>query len=153
MAASRGSAVAPRAGAKLFFYGTLLDPDIQKRVIGRVLTEAALLPATLAGFRRVRAAGKWFPILVPGLNLDRVAGAVALGLSAAEIARIVAYENDGYALKRVTARLAGGKAARALVFLPIKGAGNSLKPTAEPWDLAQWQEREKPRVLRLGLWP
>lgn len=153
MAASRGRAVKPRPGARLFFYGTLLDADIQRRVIGRVLAGAAFLSATLAGFRRVRAAGKWFPILVPGVASDAVTGAVAEGLTAREIARIVAYENDGYAMKRVTARLADGKAVRALVFLPMKGAGNSLKPTAEPWDLADWQAREKPRVLRLGLWP
>jgi hypothetical protein len=139
-----------RPGARLFFYGTLLDPDIQRRVIGRVL---ALRPATLAGFRRVRAAGKWFPILVPGLAGDRVAGALAQGLTAREIARIVAYENDGYALKPVTVELAAGARARALVFLPGSGGSNALKPTAEPWDLAEWQRSVKPRVLRLGLWP
>ncbi|MGQ0676623.1 MAG: gamma-glutamylcyclotransferase family protein [Rhodospirillales bacterium] len=150
MAGTRGRAVKPRAGARLFFYGTLLDADIQKRVTGRVL---ALSPAALPGYRRVRAAGKWFPILVPGLGADRVAGAVAERLSAAELARIVAYENDGYALKRVTVLLAGGEPARALAFLPIKGAGHSLKPTSDPWELADWQAREKPRVLRLGLWP
>lgn len=153
MASARGRAVKPRSGALLFFYGTLLDPDIQRRVIGRVLARPALATATLAGFRRVRAAGKWFPILVPGLSADRVDGAVAAGLTAREIARIVRYENDGYAMKPVTVVLADGAKKRALVFLPGRGSANQLKPTAEPWDLPTWQAREKPRVLRLGLWP
>jgi len=153
MTAARGRAVRPRPGARLFFYGTLLDPDIQVRVIGRVLTGPALEPATLRGFRRVRARGKWFPILVPGLARDRVGGAVALGLTAREIARIVAYENDGYALKPVTVALDAGRRARALVFLPGKGGSRALEATAEPWDLARWQKAEKPRVLRLGLLP
>ena len=153
MAGTRGRAVKPRPGALLFFYGTLLDADIQRRVIGRVLSPAALAPATLVGFRRVRAAGKWFPILVPGQAGDSVTGAIAEGLTAREIARIVTYENDGYAMKPVTVALAGGEKKRALVFLPGKGGANQLKPTAEPWDLLDWQAREKPRVLRLGLWP
>jgi hypothetical protein len=148
--AARGRAAGPGPGARLFFYGTLLDPDIQKRVIGRAVD---LRPAALQGFRRVRAAGKWFPILVPGLARDRVAGAVADGLSAREIARIVAYENDGYALKPVTVELEGAGRARALVFLPAGGGTQALRPTAEPWDLARWQAREKPRVMRLKLWP
>lgn len=153
MTAARGRAVRPRPGARLFFYGTLLDPDIQRRVIGRELAGGALVPASLRGFRRVRAAGKWFPLLVPGLRTDRVEGGLALDLTAREIARIVAYENDGYALKRMTVELRGGKRARALVFVPGRGGSRALKPTAEPWDLAEWQKSVKPRVLRLGLWP
>ncbi len=151
--ASRLRAATPRPGVVLFFYGTLLDPDIQKRVIGRVLAGAALIPATLGGFRRVRAAGKWFPILVPGLAGDSVAGAVARGLTAREIARIVRYENDGYVLKPVSVALVDGGKKRALVFLPGGAGAGALKPTAEPWNLADWQAQEKPRVLRLGLWP
>jgi hypothetical protein len=77
----------------LFFYGTLLDPDIQRRVVGRALTGAAFVPASLQGFRRVRAAGQWFPILVPGLRSDLVEGGLATDLDGREIARIVAYES------------------------------------------------------------
>lgn len=147
MSADGSRAPAPRS--RLFFYGTLLDPDIQSRVIGRVLGAGDLRPATLAGFRRVRAAGKWFPMLVPGLAAETVAGALALGLSGPELKRIIAYEGGGYELKRVTVRLGSGASSRALIFLP--GAG--LRPTAESWDLADWQAKVKPRVLRLGLMP
>jgi hypothetical protein len=136
----------PRLGpsARFFFYGTLLDPDIQRRVIGRALGADALAPATLSGYRRVRAAGQWFPILVPGLAADTVDGALASGFNPDEIARLIAYEGPSYGLQRVSLRLAGGATGRGLVFLPKSG----LKPSNEPWDLARWQREEKPRVLR-----
>ena len=140
---------APAARARLFFYGTLLDPDIRRKVIGRVLPPGQLRPATLAGFRRVRAAGKWFPMLAPGLAGDTVAGVLALGLTGPELKRVVAYEGDGYGLKRVTVRLGDGTTARARVFVPLAAGG--LKPSTEAWDLLDWQRRVKPRVLRLGL--
>ena len=137
------AAYGPRS--RFFFYGTLLDDDIRRGVIGR---DVALSPASLAGFRRVRAAGKWYPILVPGLARDQVMGALAERLTRAEIARLIAYEDAGYRLTQAKVTLADGAAAKALVFLPFR----ALKATAEPWDLASWQEREKPRVMRLRLW-
>ena len=142
-------ALAPRA--RLFFYGTLLDADIQRKIIGRVLTADSLRPATLAGFRRVRASGEWFPMLVPGLAADTVDGALALDLTGPELKRVVTYEGDGYGLKRVTVRLGDGTPARAQVFVPLAAGG--LKPSAQAWDLLDWQRRVKPRVLRLGLLP
>ena len=135
------------ARAGMFFYGTLLDPDIQRRVIGRALPARWFVPATLAGFRRVRVAGRWFPVLVPGLAHDRVAGGLALGLGAAERARILAYEGPLYSLVAVTVELADGRRKCASVFLPRSG----IMPTAEPWDLARFQREDKPRVLRSGL--
>ncbi|MCK6452815.1 MAG: gamma-glutamylcyclotransferase [Alphaproteobacteria bacterium] len=131
--------------SRFFFYGTLLDPDIARRVVGRDVT---LEPAWLSGYRRVRAAGKWYPILVPGTPDDTVEGAVAGRLTRSEIARLVAYEGANYRLWPIGVVLAGGASARALVFRPRR----SLKATGEPWDLASWQEREKPRVMRLALW-
>lgn len=130
---------------RFFFYGTLLDPDIVQRVIGRGV---ALEPARLSGYRRVRAAGKWYPILVPATADDTVEGAVAERLTRPEIGRLVAYEGANYRLWPISVVLADGASARALVFRPRR----SLKATGEPWDLASWQEREKPRVMRLALW-
>ncbi len=130
---------------KFFFYGTLLDADVRRIVVGRAVPDAAVTPAMLAGYRRVRVVGKWFPMLVPGLAGDTVDGVLAAGFGHAEIARLVAYEGPHYALERVALRLAGGKAATGLVFLARAGA---LKPSNEPWELEPWQRAEKPRVLR-----
>lgn len=128
---------------KFFFYGTLLDADIRKRVVGRAVDDA--VPATIAGHRRVRVAGKWFPMLVPGRAADTVEGIIATGLSRAEIDRLIAYEGDGYGLEPVTLRLADGRPVRGVVFRPRTAA---LKPSNEAWDLATFQREEKPRVLR-----
>jgi len=134
--------------ARFFFYGTLLDPDIRVRVLGRALGPDRLEPASVAGFRRVRAVGKWYPILVPGLAGDVVDGAVASKLTRGEIAALIAYEGEGYDLVPVTARLtASGAAVSALVFLP---AGGLLRPSNQPWELERWQREDKPRVMRRG---
>jgi hypothetical protein len=135
----------PGPRSRFFFYGTLLDDDIRRGVIGR---DVPIEPAALAGYRRVRAAGKWYPILVPGPAGERVDGGLAQGLTRAEIDRLVAYEGAGYRLSPTSVILPGGGSMNALVFLPL----GSLNASAEPWDLATWQEREKPRVMRLGLW-
>ncbi|MCC7049893.1 MAG: gamma-glutamylcyclotransferase [Alphaproteobacteria bacterium] len=128
-----------------FFYGTLLDADIRHRVIGRPVGDETLTPASLAGYRRVRVTGKWFPMLVPGQVGDVVDGAIASGFGSAEVARLVAYEGADYGLDAVTLRLADGASARGLVFVPRPGA---LKPSNEAWNLAAWQRDEKPRVMR-----
>ncbi|MCC6469738.1 MAG: gamma-glutamylcyclotransferase [Alphaproteobacteria bacterium] len=128
-----------------FFYGTLLDADIRQRVIGRPVGDETLTPATLAGFRRVRVTGKWFPMLVPGEAGDAVAGVIATGLSSQEAARLVAYEGADYGLEPVTLRLADGRTVQGQVFVPRAG---TLKPSGEPWDLAAFQRDDKPRVLR-----
>ena len=135
-------------GTRFFFYGTLLDRDLQEAVIGRAVVEGALVAASIAGFRRVRAAGQTYPILVPGLAKDRVDGAIAQGFTRAEIDRLIAYEGDGYALTTLPALLAAGGTTTVQVFLPVAGA---LKASNEPWDFARWQREDKPRTLRRGL--
>lgn len=131
-----------------FFYGTLLDADLQAAVIGRAVREDALVPASIAGYRRVRAAGQTYPMLVPGRAVDRVDGAVASGFTRQEIDRLVAYEGDGYVLTALPAQLAGGGAATVQVFVPVAGA---LKASDEPWDLDRWRREDKPRTLARGL--
>ncbi len=133
---------------RFFFYGTLLDRDLQEAVIGRTVPEGALTSASIAGFRRVRAMGKTYPILVPGLARDRVDGAIASGFTYREIERLVAYEGEGYALTTLPALLADGGTMTVQVFLPVAG---SLKASNEPWDLASWQREHKPRTLARGL--
>jgi len=133
---------------RFFFYGTLLDADLQAAVIGRAVSSDALVPASISGFRRVRAAGQTYPMLVPGLATDRVDGAVASGFARQEIERLIAYEGEGYVLTTLPALLADGGTTTAQVFLPVAGG---LKASNEPWDLATWQREDKPRTLARGL--
>lgn len=141
-------AAPPGPATRFFFYGTLLDRDLRAAVIGRAVPEDALAPASIAGFRRVRAAGQAYPILIPGGAEDRVDGAIASGFTRAEIDRLVAYEGEGYALTTLPALLADGGTTTAQVFLPAVGG---LKASNEPWDLARWQREDKPRTLARGL--
>jgi hypothetical protein len=137
--------VKPGPATRFFFYGTLMDADLRRAVVGRAVPDDQVVPATLGGYRRVRVAGQWFPMLLPGLAGDAVDGVLASGFSRAEIARLVAYEGPHYALEPVRVRLAAGGAATGLVFLPRPGA---LRPGSVPWELDAWRRTEKPRVLR-----
>ncbi|MBL8834369.1 MAG: gamma-glutamylcyclotransferase, partial [Rhodospirillales bacterium] len=49
---------------RFFFYGTLIDPDVRRAVLGR-LAPASVEPATLKGWRRFSAKGVTFPIARP----------------------------------------------------------------------------------------
>ena len=133
---------------RFFFYGTLLDADLQEAVIGRAVPEGSLVPASIAGFRRVRAAGQTYPILIPGTATDRVDGAIASDFTYREIERLVAYAGEGYVLSTLPALLADGGTTTVQVFLPVAGG---LTASGEPWDLARWQREDKPRTLRRGV--
>ena len=136
------------SATRFFFYGTLLDRDLQEAVIGRAVPEGALVPTSIAGCRRVRAEGQAYPMLIPGGAEDRVDGAIAQGFAHREIERLVAYEGEGYVLTTLPALLADGNSTTVQVFLPVAGG---LKASNQPWDLARWQREDKPRTLARDL--
>ncbi len=86
---------------KLFGYATLLDPDVQRRVVGRVL---ATTPQILDGYRRERTEieGSAYPRITPHAN-SLVQGAV-MKVTESDLAAIDAYEGDDYKRVRVTLR-------------------------------------------------
>ncbi|MCS6781008.1 MAG: gamma-glutamylcyclotransferase [Geminicoccaceae bacterium] len=130
----------------LFFFGTLMDPDILGLVIGRRVEEGELEPARLTGFRRVRVAGASYPMLVPDPEAS-VEGRLWRGGTASERARLDAYEGPGYRLEPVVVEARGGERVEALVYRAVEGA---LRPSGEPWELALWQARFKPLYLARG---
>lgn len=91
---------------RLFVYGTLLDPAIQKRVFGRITSGQ---PDKLAGYQkdRVRLGGNVYPIIQPKAG-GIVEGAV-LSVTLAELALIDRYEGDAYQRQKV--RLVSGRPA------------------------------------------
>jgi hypothetical protein len=127
---------------RVFVYGTLLDPDVLRAVLGRGVPAAKRSSATLSGVRRVRAAGHRYPILVRARG-HAVGGMVLDGLDAADTARLRHYENDGYALVRRRVELDGGAMISAHVFVPVR----RLAGTDEDWHLAAWQGRGKRAAL------
>ena len=123
---------------RFFFYGTLLDPDVTALVLRRRLPPSAFVPAELGGFVRRRAEGKGYPILSPRRG-GTVQGMVVGGLSAADAARLSAYEGPNYRVSRLQVRMQGRLQAVS-VFTPN---GPGLAPSADAWDLALWQARYK----------
>jgi hypothetical protein len=102
---------------RLFFYGTMLDPDVRRIVLGGASASVTIRPAVLIGFRRVRAKDGDSPMLVRR-SLGRVHGELV--------------EGD-----------AANRCVLAWVLLPPDRA----KASRERWDLHRWQLRIKPRML------
>ena len=129
---------------RFFFYGTLIDPDVRKAVLGK-LAPAAVEPATLPGWRRFRAKGVSFPIARPDPKAE-IEGVLARGLTDEAGRKLDAYEGDGY--RRVTVEaLAGGKPVAAFFYVD-DGSGTLV---AEPgaWSYANWVKRDKRAFLAL----
>ena len=123
---------------RFFFYGTLLDPDVTALVLRRRLPPSAFQPAVLSGYVRRRAAGKSYPVLRRERG-GRVTGAVVGGLTAADAARLAAYEGPNYRIAALPVRLQG----RLVTVSVFEPEGPGLQPSPDPWDLAAWQSRHK----------
>lgn len=125
----------------LFFFGTLMDLDVLAYLLERPVDLDDLLPAEIAGFRRVRAARASYPVLVPQPGAI-VGGRLLRRATARDIARINHYESGEYRaeLRTVTCF---GRSVPAWLYLGLDG----LEPSDEPWSLAEWQERSKPRFF------
>ena len=79
----------------LFLFGTLMDLDLLTYLLQRPVDVEDLVPATIHGFRRARAAGASYPVLVaePG---GMVAGRLLRRVTVRDIARINHYESEEY---------------------------------------------------------
>lgn len=126
---------------RFFFYGTLMDADVRRAVLGR-RREIAVGPATLHGWRRVALAHESYPIIVRDSG-GTVEGLLARGLDAAARARLCVYEGPDYELTGAVVHTAAG-AVDAHVFVPAPG----WRPEARgDWDLAAWQRAAKRSFL------
>lgn len=125
----------------LFFYGTLMDRDVLGRVVGRPFGPDRLKPATLAGWRRVRALGKAYPIVLPDPD-GRVEGVVVNRLAPGDVTRLCRYEGDGYELVP-TEVTQDGRTRRVHFFRPTA----VYKADPRPWDFAAWVAEEKAAFL------
>jgi hypothetical protein len=136
-----------------FFYGTLCDADVQRLVLGYRPGPRQLAPGRLPGFRRKRARGRSYPVLLrdPGGQVD---GLLFTPARPTDAPRLAAYEGPEYVTRRLPVCRNGkpGRAAtpvqtlgRARVFLP---AGPALPAAFDDWRLPRWQRRDKAAFLR-----
>jgi hypothetical protein len=127
---------------RLFFFGTLMDPDLFALVIGRPLAGFATRPAALVGLQRRKVKGESYPILAPQPD-GHVDGLLVEGFTDAEMDRIRFFESDDYTLQPVTVALADGSRTEAQIY----ASAGVLEDAGEPWHLEAWQATEKPRTL------
>jgi len=80
------------AEVPLFVYGTLMDPDILRLLIGRV---PEMSDASMLGFRRYGLKGRAYPGTVRE-DGARVVGKLLVGLSDAEMEIMDEYEDEDY---------------------------------------------------------
>ncbi|MBK8175725.1 MAG: gamma-glutamylcyclotransferase [Rhodospirillales bacterium] len=130
---------------RLFFYGTLIDPEILQAVLRRRVDRSCRCRAVLAGYRRVFRRGAVYPVLVPA-DGARVEGVLVHRLSARDVARLSAYEGKDYRLAPISVNLGAGRSVSAQAFLPVEGC----EPTSIEWRPAYWRRRYRRQyVLRV----
>lgn len=129
---------------RLFFYGTLRDSDVRARVLGRHTAALHFIDAVAPGFRAMFAAGRDFPVLVPGHGA-KAPGLLVSGFTRRGLRRLIAYEGGDYRLGRIRVVVAGHKPVVARVFLPRR----YLRIGWGVFDLGHWQAGPKERYLKM----
>ena len=121
---------------RFFFYGTLLEPEVRRRVIGRAGDD--LVPATLLGFRRVGRLGASYPILEEAAGA-RTDGLIMSGLTGSEARRLDRYEGDEYVRAERGLNTASG-VRTAWIYFPIPGVASD----GRDWSLDAWRAARRP---------
>lgn len=119
-----------------FFYGTLMDPDLQAVVLGGRLPEG--VSAVLAGYRRRLVAGQDYPAIAPVKGAS-VSGLLLDGVSPTMAARASQYEGPQYTAACLAVTAEDGTIRDAWTFLPVRG----VRLSARDWSLDIWQQRHK----------
>jgi hypothetical protein len=134
---------------RFFFFGTLLDDEVVRIVIGRNVSGDDKRPGTLRGYRRVKAEGVTYPIVVPYEGYE-VSGQFVSGITPEEAKLLIAYEGANYdlVLRNV---IAAGRERPALVFVPVAHGG--LAALDQDWSYEEWlREHRDGFVARLKQW-
>lgn len=131
-----------------FFYGTLLDEDVRRLVLGPEAARLKLMPARLAGYRRLANGPSSAPLLARRRGAS-VEGLLVRGLDRHQAARLRHYEGRNYRSARCRVRLADGKTCQAMVYL----SQGRIPRRRRSWRLREWQRRSKRAFLKLtALW-
>ena len=133
-----------------FFYGTLVDADVRRLVLGREVPDAVVQPADLAGFQRYAVHEQPFPAAVPqpGATVD---GVILPGASLSDAAMLTCFEGANYEaqLCRVTSSALGSRDQEAWVFV----ASDRVLRGEPHWSIDDWRAQHKPAFLEIaGQW-
>ena len=138
---------------RLFFYGTMRDPDVRRMVFGGRAEELIVRPALLFGFRTCSARGGDYPVLVRR-TAARARGRLVEGLGYADLLRLFHFEGPDYLPSRQLAIDPSGRRSSAWVLLSNSAhQASGHQASAKAWRLRQWQLYRKPRMMpRLRIW-
>jgi len=153
---------------RLFFYGTMRDPDVRHMVFGGRAEELIVRPALLFGFRTCSARGGQYPVLVRR-TAARARGQLVEGLRSADLLRLFHFEGPDYLPSHQLAIDLSGRRLSAWVLLSDSAHQTSAhrasahqtsahqasahQASAKTWRLRQWQLYRKPRMMpRLRIW-
>jgi len=132
----------------MFFFGTLMDPEVLSLVLGHPLDDLTRTPARIRNQRRVHVAGRSYPMLVPHPG-GEVTGHLVTGLTPADRARLAYYEGWEYQVGPVTVIPPSGQSVQAELYT----CPPEIRPDRRPWRLDHWQRIHKagylPRLRQL----
>jgi gamma-glutamylcyclotransferase (GGCT)/AIG2-like uncharacterized protein YtfP len=121
----------------LFTYGTLMFPEVWRRIAVR---EAVSERAMLAGFAIYRIKNAVIPGMVRSENGDRVQGVLYRDLDDEMLFELDAYESDFYRRETVRATTDSGESVECQAYILPESRREML--TEEPWD-ADWFAKHK----------
>ena len=135
---------------RFFFYGTLMDEDVRRAVLGR-RAPRNVTPAVLEGWARVPLTGASYPVVVRRAGA-RVDGVLARGIDGVAARRLARYEGAEYVPIEAAIRPAQRSTPiTAFLFVPRPGR---VRTGMGGWDIDAWRRRYKRRFLaRLGATP
>lgn len=129
---------------RYFFFGTLMDHEVLEYVLDRAVADSELAPAWLEGFRRVCAANRSYPVLVPDPK-SMVEGRLLHRVVPRDDVRIRHFEDEEYHDRWLCVRTGDGTEVEARVFFALDHLGR----TDRPWDPTAWAREHKPHYLDL----
>jgi len=128
---------------RFFVYGTLMDADIRREVLGPAGREVAVLPAVLRDAARRARPGSPAPVLVPRPG-GRVPGLLLEGVGETAAWRMAHFEGPAYVPTRTRVWTARRHRLAAWVFVPAVAKA----ATRRPWDFHRWRRVHKPAMRR-----
>jgi len=140
-------------GIDFFFYGTLVDAEIRRLVLGREVPDAAMRAALLPEHRRYSVQGQPYPATVPeaGATTD---GVIMSGASLQDAAILSCFEGQDYdaVARRVTIPKIGAASVDELleptawVFI----ASERVARDRGEWSIDDWRAEHKPAFLAIA---
>lgn len=131
-----------------FFYGTLVDADVRRLVLGREVPDHVMRPALLSGFRRYAVRGQPYPAAVPvaGATVD---GVLLTGASLRDAAMLSCFEGNDYDEQLCRVSQGGGGDAGccdAWVFV----ASDRVPHDESGWSIDEWRAQHKPAFVEIA---